>query len=317
MAGIGTSLLMSCANIGERDNINDPGAILDNDRRHSSSSMAKSSSSRDLTEYSSHVDPSTYFPSSSSKTTADDYLNPDFDYGEFLDERDNRLYKTTKVGNQTWMAQNLNYSDSVATPNLKGQSWCYNHDEARCRIYGRLYTWAAAMDLDSTYNRYYYGVKDSLHYRGICPEGWRIPTADDLHELFVYTDKVCSEAYPDVYLDVCWRTTDGWNEKFSDSLGVDLFGLSVLPSGERFIQESYSKGKEYVFRYQEELDHNNRTSFFSSTEDRSRLIRYDDSTAYVNRVFANDVGLYHFDDLDTLGRWKTTASAIRCIKIED
>ena len=40
-------------------------------------------------------------------TTA--YLNPDVEYGELLDERDNQVYRTVKIGEQEWMAQNLNF----------------------------------------------------------------------------------------------------------------------------------------------------------------------------------------------------------------
>ena len=67
-------------------------------------------------------------------------------YGEFLDERDNQVYKTIQIGEQVWMAQNLNYADSVAMPSLLGGSWCYDNDEENCRKAGRLYTWGATVD---------------------------------------------------------------------------------------------------------------------------------------------------------------------------
>lgn len=38
------------------------------------------------------------------------------------DERDGKTYKTVKIGDQTWIAENLNYADSTKTPSLKGKS---------------------------------------------------------------------------------------------------------------------------------------------------------------------------------------------------
>ncbi|MCL2260956.1 MAG: fibrobacter succinogenes major paralogous domain-containing protein [Fibromonadales bacterium] len=74
------------------------------------------------------------------------------DKGTFTDLRDNKEYKTVVIGEQIWMAENLNYETS--------NSQCYDDDPENCAVYGRLYDWETAL--------------------AVCPEGWHLPDRADI-----------------------------------------------------------------------------------------------------------------------------------------
>ena len=99
------------------------------------------------------------------------------EYGELVDDRDGQAYKTVKIGDQWWMAENLNYAYLQRTSELDSSSFCYNDSVEYCDKYGRLYTWAAAMDSAGTWSTNGkdcgYDVECSPTYpvRGVCPSG--------------------------------------------------------------------------------------------------------------------------------------------------
>ena len=83
--------------------------------------------------------------------------------GTFVDERDGQEYKYTTIGNQVWMAQNLNYKTYYSMLHEKEYKDC-----AEC---GRWYNLEINLP-----NR---EVMDS-----VCPAGWKVPTIEDWNILF-------------------------------------------------------------------------------------------------------------------------------------
>lgn len=119
--------------------------------------------------------------------TSADFLNQSklSEYVEFKDARDSRIYKAIKIGEQLWMAENLKYVDSTNTSNLKGRTSC-GEDEFgyNCDLMGALYTWYAAVD-NPLLPDYTDGSTRDLgdKYRGICPEGWHLPSKGEFEVL--------------------------------------------------------------------------------------------------------------------------------------
>ena len=113
-------------------------------------------------------------------------------YGTLVDDRDDKTYQTVKIGKQVWMAENLNYSDSATYAGMKARSWCYDNTDDNCAKYGRLYTWAATVDSAGKWTTNGkgcgYGKTCTLTnpVRGICPEGWHLPTKNEWNALLEY-----------------------------------------------------------------------------------------------------------------------------------
>jgi len=113
--------------------------------------------------------------------------------GTFTDSRNGKKYKTVKIGDQTWMAENLNYETD--------SSVCYGSDSDNCDKYGRLYNWETA--------------------KKVCPSGWYLPNYDEWNTLMTVAGGVENAATK-------LKAKSGWN---NGGNGTDDFGFSALPGG--------------------------------------------------------------------------------------
>ena len=132
------------------------------------------------------------------------------DTGYLCDSRDGKKYKITIIGDQTWMAENLNHEVD--------NSYCYDLANAYCDKYGRLYEWKAAMAIAD-------GDEISKErHQGVCPTGWHIPSYDEYFTLVKYIDENNGDEM--IKWGVISKT---WNK-----IASDLYGFSILPAGERW-----------------------------------------------------------------------------------
>lgn len=95
--------------------------------------------------------------------------------GTFIDARDNQTYKWVEIGDQTWMAENLNFTGNngqihitdafLWLTNDSYNAWCY-YDNVNNSTYGVLYQHSAALNA--------------------VPEGWHLPTLEEWDQLKTY-----------------------------------------------------------------------------------------------------------------------------------
>ena len=238
--------------------------------------------------------------------------NPTPAYDSITDSRDGTVYKTVKIGKQTWMAENLKYADSAETPSLKGNSLCYDDEEENCDKYGRLYTWAAAIDSVKLYKdkslKCGYGKACSLpsKVQGICPEGWHLPSYDEWDTLI---DSVGGKDRAGMVL----KSRNGWSE----NKGSDAYGFSALPAGRGYSNHYTYDGEEVSENiFHDQWDY---ALFWSSTQECDRHYDSEKDVVYcdLNEESYEDAYALEIETYDSVFQsdfGKSDGFSIRCIK---
>jgi uncharacterized protein (TIGR02145 family) len=137
------------------------------------------------------------------------YFQDNYKYKEctdtLVDTRDGQKYCTVSIGNQVWMAENLNWA---------GAGVCYDNLKANCDKYGRLYT------IDEATGRVGSSANPSS-VQGVCPSGWHIPSQAEWQELIDF-------AGGDSIAEYKLKSTTDWPVP---NLFTNELGFNMLPSG--------------------------------------------------------------------------------------
>ena len=186
-------------------------------------------------------------------------LNPEIEYDSITDSRDGKVYKTVKIGDQIWMAENLNFDPGQggSGEDKYDWSWCFDNKSKNCDVAGRFYTWAAAIDsvklANDADNPQNCGLgktctlPDTVY--GMCPPGWHLPSYDEWTALFT---AVGGQLNPGKVL----KSQTGWN---NNGNGTDAYGFSALPAGYRYYGGHFYGGGInafyiYLYYYNEYAD---------------------------------------------------------------
>jgi len=132
--------------------------------------------------------------------------------GTFKDSRDGKIYKTVKIGTQTWMAENLAWKTGIGC-------FAYNNNESNVKTYGYLYNWETATK--------------------VCPSGWHLPTDKEWGTLTTYLggDSIAHVKLIEV-------GTAHWKE--SDPTVTNESKFTALPGG-LYNYDSFSKKVEFQY----------------------------------------------------------------------
>lgn len=125
-----------------------------------------------------------------------------------------KTYHTVQIADQCWLKENLNVGVIIADSTSKAKNngiiekRCYNNDSLNCEKYGGLYEWREVIN---------YASYTTGGVRGICPEGWHVPTLTEITSL---ADKVGNSNY-----------LKAVGEGAGMGAGTDYSGFSLLLGG--------------------------------------------------------------------------------------
>ncbi len=123
----------------------------------------------------------------------------------FRDARDGQVYGIAKVGNLTWMKENMRYD-------MRDESVCYDDDDENCAELGMLYTYAGAWKA--------------------CPAGWRLPSDNDWMDLERALGMTQSQLMIDGYGKPRGTISNFLKVGGSSGLNFKISGFAAIRDGE-------------------------------------------------------------------------------------
>ncbi len=182
---------------------------------------------------------------------SDAIFNPNLKYG-VLTDIDGNKYKTIKVGNQEWMAQNLrvtHYRNGDPIPLDSTSNWDDLKEGRYCMANND-----TNIDTIATYGLLYNGYV-VLDKRNVAPEGWRIPTKEDVNILYKYLESL--ETPEDLIREGGRMKETGTKHWNSPNIASNSSGLTFLPNVIRGDYRYIDRGRTLstLFTQTNRIDH--------------------------------------------------------------
>jgi len=166
-----------------------------------------------------------------------------FVYEIMRDDRNGRKYKVITIGDQLWMAENMNIGKQISSGELpidndRIEKYCYHNSAENCEKMGALYTWEEAAQYSKPADK----KRDPV--RGICPDGWHLPSEAEWQQL---SEKMGGEMVAGNKL----KDLTYWNQpsvKEGRQVKLDVSGFAAIPAGRiNSVGESHYKGSSTSF----------------------------------------------------------------------
>lgn len=162
-----------------------------------------------------------------------------------------RKYPVVKIGNQVWMAENLDLKLNGIAIGASGvpttpSAWYYNNDEATYGANGNKY--------GLLYNWYSVGIITQA-----LSDGWRVPTSNDFNTLGEYVGGILDAGTK-------LKSTSGWEPlpNYPSPNGTDDYGFNGIPSGIR-VSKGFNHATHYAFFLTATGDTNDSSKIYSAT----------------------------------------------------
>lgn len=201
------AMIVACSDENSISNAASPDTAELSSSSTIASPLSSAMSSSDAVQPESSSEASLSTESSSSAVVSSLYCKTETEdnceYGSLTDGRDGKTYKTVKIGDQWWIAQNLDYTDGSEPDAYSGPIWTSINKAVDSVRIGRLYVWETAIK--------------------VCPDGWHLPNND---EWSVLLNLVGGEDVAGKIL----KAQTGWTPE-TGANGIDAVGFSALPAG--------------------------------------------------------------------------------------
>lgn len=210
-------------------------------------------------------------------------------YGELKDDRDGNVYRTVKIGKQTWMADNLKFETA------DGKSLCNCADMTSCDSRGRLYPWKSAQTA--------------------CPSGWHLPSLEEMEELVSVAEKVKYDLGGNIEVSSFLKDTSGW----AHVPGNNYLGFSALPAGFGYLDVDGNASEDYcgaIFNSSLGEDPESLVDYWTSSENadektHAALFLDEDKSEKYDLIAWTDFTGFEGDEAEFN---RLMAFAIRCLK---
>ena len=166
---------------------------------------------------------------------------------------DGNVYNTVAIGQQCWLKENLrsmHYADGTAIPLSEGSQsqtapFYYVNIDLDASVYGYLYNWPAVMCGS------YSSSSNPSNVRGICPNGWHVPSDAEWAQLYNYLSgqeqywcDINSNSFGKALASkIGWINVTNFCAVGNGPNSNNATGFSAAPAG------FYSSGHQHVGRY--------------------------------------------------------------------